>query len=82
MVETLTLAIPPHHQPSVSGCRVPRKQQLDFQSADEVIREIERLRSGGYTKLKQWNLTQACEHLTKTMEGEMNGFTPPTTLVF
>lgn len=49
------------------------KRKLDFRTADEVIGEIERLRINGYSKLKRWNLTQVCEHLTKTMEGEMNG---------
>ena len=49
------------------------KRKLDFSTADEVISEIMRLKADGYTKLKRWNLTQACEHLTKTMEGEMVG---------
>lgn len=49
------------------------KRRLEFHSANEVIAEIERLRNGGYTQLKRWNLSQICEHLTKTMEGEMNG---------
>lgn len=50
-----------------------RKRKLDFQTADEVIGEIERLRSDGYSKLRRWKLTQVCEHLTKTMAGEMYG---------
>ncbi|MEE2937930.1 MAG: DUF1569 domain-containing protein [Planctomycetota bacterium] len=50
------------------------KRQLDLQTADQVIAEIEHLRSVGYTKLKNWNLTQACEHLQMTMNGGMNGF--------
>lgn len=49
------------------------KRLLDFHSGDEVIAEIERLRTGGYAKLKQWNLTQICEHLSATMEAEMTG---------
>ncbi|XZE56170.1 DUF1569 domain-containing protein [Planctomycetaceae bacterium SH139] len=49
------------------------KRKLDFQTAGDVIGEIERLRRDGYTKLKRWNLTQMCEHLTRTMEGEMKG---------
>lgn len=47
---------------------------LDFHTGGEVIAEIERLRSGGYTKTKNWNLTQICEHLTATMRGGMEGF--------
>lgn len=49
------------------------KRRLDFRSGEEVIDEIDRLSHGGYSKLKRWDLTQICEHLTKTMEGEMNG---------
>ncbi|QDT04981.1 hypothetical protein K227x_33790 [Rubripirellula lacrimiformis] len=50
------------------------KRTLDFHSGDEVIAEIQRLRTGGYTQTKNWNLTQACEHLTATMTGGMDGF--------
>jgi len=49
------------------------KRILDLRSADEVIGEIERLRSGGYRKTKRWNLSQICEHLSMTMVGEMEG---------
>lgn len=49
------------------------RRKLDLLSAEDVVNEIERLQCNGYTRLKKWNLTQACEHLTKTMEGEMNG---------
>lgn len=50
------------------------KRTLDFHSGDEAIAEIKRLRTGGYTKTKNWNLTQICEHLTATMNGGMDGF--------
>ncbi|EMI18352.1 hypothetical protein RMSM_04714, partial [Rhodopirellula maiorica SM1] len=50
------------------------KRELDFHTGDEVVAEIERLRRGGYTKSKNWNLTQICEHLTHTMTGGMEGF--------
>ena len=50
------------------------KRELEFHTGDEVIAEIERLRAGGYTKTRNWNLTQACEHLQATMNGGMNGF--------
>lgn len=50
------------------------KRILDFHTGDEAIKEIQSLRSGGYTKTKNWNLTQACEHLTATMAGGMDGF--------
>ena len=50
------------------------KRALDFRTGDEVITEIESLRAKGYTPGKNWNLTQICEHLTKTMVGGMEGF--------
>lgn len=53
---------------------VSRKRKLDFQTGDEVIAEIQRLRRDGYTIGKNWNLTQACEHLNATMLGGMDGF--------
>jgi hypothetical protein len=52
----------------------PTKRPLDFHTADEVIAEIEHLRVGGYTKSKNWNLTQICEHLNATTTGGMDGF--------
>ena len=53
---------------------VTNKRELDFHTGDEVIAEIDRLRADGYTKLKNGNLTQACEHLTATIAGGMDGF--------
>ena len=50
------------------------KRPLDFHTGDEVIEEIQKLRSDGYTKTKNWNLTQICEHLTATTAGGMDGF--------
>ncbi|TWU46587.1 DUF1569 domain-containing protein [Rubripirellula reticaptiva] len=50
------------------------KRSLDFHTSDEVVAEIQRLRSGGYSRTKNWNLTQVCEHLTATMSGGMDGF--------
>ncbi|KAA1258043.1 hypothetical protein LF1_05580 [Rubripirellula obstinata] len=50
-----------------------QKRTLDFHTGDEVIAEIQNLRSSGYAKTKNWNLTQICEHFTSTMVGEMEG---------
>ena len=50
------------------------KRALDFHNDEEVIAEIERLRTDGYTKHKNWNLSQICQHLTITMTGGMEGF--------
>ncbi len=51
-----------------------KRRSLDFHNGDEVVAEIEKLRSSGYAKSKNWNLTQVCEHLTGTMNGGMDGF--------
>ena len=50
-----------------------RKRRLLFNSANDVREEIEKLQRQDYRKLKNWNLSQICEHLTKTMQGEMDG---------
>lgn len=52
---------------------VSSKRQLDLQSGNDVIAEIESLLTVDYVKTKKWNLTQICEHLTSTMVGEMEG---------
>ena len=49
------------------------KRKLNFENADQVIKDIESLRSAGYQQLKNWNLTQICDHLTRVMVGEMDG---------
>jgi hypothetical protein len=46
---------------------------LRFQSGDDVIAEIERLRSSGYTPQGNWNLTQICDHLSRTMRTVSEG---------
>jgi hypothetical protein len=51
-----------------------KRRKLDFRSGEEVIEEINRLRESGYTKTKNWNLTQICQHLSGTMKGGMDGF--------
>lgn len=51
-----------------------QRRELDFHTGAEVIAEVERLRSGGYTQTKNWNLTQMCEHLDATTRGGMEGF--------
>jgi hypothetical protein len=43
------------------------RRNLDFQSAEEVIAEIENLQATGYQKAGNWNLSQICEHLSATL---------------
>lgn len=52
----------------------PQRRQLDFRTAEEVVADIEHLRAVGYSKTKNWNLTQICEHLHETTKGGMDGF--------
>lgn len=49
------------------------KRKLAFDNFDQVIDEVERLRSGGYTPAGAWNLSEVCEHLTLTMRGGIDG---------
>jgi len=49
-------------------------RKIDFASADEVIGDINDLRTNGYVQTGNWNLTQICQHLAATMDGGMDGF--------
>lgn len=51
-----------------------QRRQLDLRSADDVLREIDRLQSAGYERMGNWSLTQICQHLDKTMTGGLEGF--------
>jgi hypothetical protein len=55
------------------GNRMSRQRRLVFRSGQEVIDEIVRLRDGGYTRSKNWSLTQICDHIAKTIDIEMRG---------
>jgi hypothetical protein len=46
---------------------------LNFASFDEVIAEVNRLHSIGYTKAGQWDLAQVCDHLGYFMEAGLEG---------
>ena len=50
-----------------------KRRILDLRSAAEVIEETQRLRQG-YNKTGNWNLSQICQHLDRTMQGGMDGF--------
>ena len=51
-----------------------KRRRLDLRSCQEVVAEIEVLRTSPYQQLGNWNLTQICQHLTATMKGGMDGF--------
>jgi hypothetical protein len=46
---------------------------LNLVTLDDVIAEIERLQSEGYSAGGKWNLSQICEHLTATMRMGLDG---------
>ena len=50
-----------------------RRRQLTFHNRDDVLAEVERLRSG-YTRLGRLDLAQICTHLADTCDGYVNGF--------
>jgi hypothetical protein len=54
-----------------------KRRPLDFQSIDEVVAELGRLRQGGYQKGGNWSLGQICQHLGIFVRGSMDGFSGP-----
>ena len=44
------------------------RTDLRFQTGAEIVAEIRRLRRDGYERAGRWNLTQVCDHLTRTMD--------------
>jgi len=55
------------------GTRRPPLKLLTF---DAVIAELTQLRDAGYQATGNWNLSQTCEHLTKTMRVGLDGDEP------
>jgi hypothetical protein len=52
---------------------MPARRDLRLHSFDEAIAEVQRLRDRGYTPQGKWSLSQACDHLTKTMRVGLDG---------
>jgi len=50
------------------------QREIQFKSYEEVAREAERLRDGGYHSRGKWNLGQACAHLSYYYRGALDGF--------
>lgn len=55
---------------------MPKLRKPQYATLDEVIADVERLRSGPYERGGNWSLTQTCEHLAKTMEVGLRGGLP------
>lgn len=49
------------------------RRSLTFESLPETVAEAHRLRDGGYQMVGNWNLGQACSHLTKTLRMSVEG---------
>jgi hypothetical protein len=50
------------------------KRTLSFRSYDDILADAEGLSAGGYEKTGNWGLGQTCDHLARTMERSLDGF--------
>jgi hypothetical protein len=50
------------------------RRQLKFDSFDDVVAEVERLRAGAYEKAGTWDLAQVCDHLAAWATYPVEGF--------
>jgi hypothetical protein len=50
------------------------RRKLDLRSIDAALREVERLHTGGWRRVGQWSLAQACDHLTTSVRYSLEGF--------
>ena len=55
----------------------PKKRQLKFNDFDEMMAEVRSLMESGYVSNGNWNLAQACGHLSEWMRFPMDGFPVP-----
>lgn len=53
---------------------VEQARELHFERYEEAGDEIRRLRAGGYERLGNWSLGQACAHLDYYFRGSLDGF--------
>ena len=51
-----------------------QRRDLKFESFDDVGAEVDRLHESGYTQNGNWNLAQACLHLTEWMRYPIDGY--------
>ncbi len=49
-------------------------RELHLQNCDEVLTEVDRLHTQGYTRTGNWDLAQVLDHLTFFMRGPMDGY--------
>jgi hypothetical protein len=53
-----------------------KQRPLDLRTLDDVADEVRRLRDGGYSPRGKWNLSQVCDHLTRTVRIGLDGDKP------
>jgi hypothetical protein len=50
-------------------------RQLHLTDYSQILAELDRLHRGGYGRLGQWDLAQACDHVGYFIRGSLDGFT-------
>src|SRR5262249_32953389 len=63
----------PHTHCSGGPQPMPRRK-LDLRDLAAVLNEVKRLHQHNYDKTGEWNLAQICDHLTKVINGSIDGF--------
>jgi hypothetical protein len=58
---------------------MPERRKLRYDSAADVIGDIERLRAGACDRCGNWTLAQACWHLNTAMSFQLQGHKTPDT---
>lgn len=53
--------------------RCNQRRPLKFDDLRESVSEVHRLNTSGYDKAGNWNLGQACQHLSKTLRMSLEG---------
>jgi hypothetical protein len=56
---------------------MPTRRELDFRNLDDVVKDMESLRAGGYFQIGGWDLVQVCGHLAEWMRFPLDGFPKP-----
>ncbi|MDA7951625.1 MAG: DUF1569 domain-containing protein [Pirellulaceae bacterium] len=54
-----------------------QRRTLNLKTGQAVLQEIEKLQKIGYQKVGNWNLSQTCDHLYKTMRVGLDGSVKP-----
>ena len=58
---------------SIDTSKVPNRRQLQFQTIDDILREVERLNQGKIQTLGNWSGGQILRHLAVVMNGSIDG---------